>query len=159
MATRLLFLPSAELKPQALATTAWALAILRVQAPPVMQQISEQATGYFDSLQCKPRDLTTLAWAFASMLVQDAPFRTLLFRMSHRSPQPFDAFGAIDLASFAWSLATLEWEDARLLTTFAAEVHRKMEGSQFPAQAISNIAWALAVFHLLDLPLMATITR
>mmetsp|Transcript_47652 Transcript_47652/g.89182 ORF Transcript_47652/g.89182 Transcript_47652/m.89182 type:complete len:91 (-) Transcript_47652:97-369(-) len=70
LARRLLSLP--DCGPQALATTAWAMAILRLEDQPLLQQISQHAPELHS---WKPRDLTTLVWAFASLAVQDSTLR------------------------------------------------------------------------------------
>lgn len=54
-------------------------------------------------------------------------------------------FSAIDLASLAWSMAILQWQDTPLLESLSAAAVEG--GERFPVQALANLVWCLATLR------------
>lgn len=123
-----------ECNSQALASTAWALAVLQVSNEPIMEAIGRNV-----STDVKPRDLASLVWSFASLSVQHPSLRRTLREYGiGRSAQ----FSAIDLASIAWSLALLQWHGDQMMEEIALAAGQQV--SRLPVQALSNLVWSFA---------------
>eukprot|EP00438_Fugacium_kawagutii_P026710 Skav219968 [mRNA] locus=scaffold2879:364135:369448:+ [translate_table: standard] len=136
---------------QALASTAWALAVLQVRSldkpPPTDDDTQTEAmvaalsmplnpaspriaTQHAVAKDMKPRDLASLVWSFASLVVEPPSLRKTIhdFVGSGAAAQ----LSAIDVSSIAWS------------EEIARASSKLMRSQDLPVQALSNLAWAFA---------------
>lgn len=86
-----------EAKPRAVTDTVWSFAVLRIKDVEFMQTVVKPD-------QFAPRDLATTAWAFATLKCVNPALHAAI---SSRARRILPQFTAIDLASFAWSLAVV----------------------------------------------------
>ncbi|KAH9253128.1 hypothetical protein BASA81_008810 [Batrachochytrium salamandrivorans] len=132
-------------KPQELATSAWALALLLTRQ--TNTAITTTRTGLMRKIALavvarkdivKQKDLTELLWAFATVNICGNPGGVLdvIARRIHGPLLPQET------ATIAWSMAVLGFVDDRLMATLALNISKKIDG--FNSQDISNSMWAFA---------------
>lgn len=125
-------------KPQELATSAWALALLltRPSTTNLMHKVALAVVAREDIV--KQKDLTELLWAFATTNVCGNPGHVLdvVAKRLHGPLLPQET------ATIAWSMAVLGFTNDRLMAVLALNIAKKIEA--FNSQDISNSMWAFA---------------
>jgi len=111
---------------QALASTAWSFATLRVANEPLLAAIAGPALRNIDDL--RPQHIARFAWAFAARQVADQP---LSYALAAAAVRRLGDFGPHELVDTVWSCSEVSLAHTPVLEALAASAIRMRHSAPF----------------------------